>query len=65
MRQEVGIIFELYVVSPGPTTSGNFVFVFLGARAPLEIPRVKKNNNRIRKKFQIAITCSLLLLLAP
>ena len=34
---------------------------FLGARAPLEIARVKKkkNNNRT-KKFQIAITCSLL-----
>ena len=40
---------------------------FLGARAPLEIARVKKknNNNNITKKFQIAITCSLMLLLAP
>ena len=36
---------------------------FLGARAPLGIARVKNNNNRT-KKFQIAITCSLLFLLA-
>ena len=35
---------------------------FLGARAPLGIARVKRN---ITKKFQIAITCSLLFLLAP
>ena len=39
--------------------------VFLGARAPLEIARVKKKKKKRRKKFQIAITCSLLLLLAP
>ena len=33
-----------------------FSQTFLGARAPLEIARVKKNNNnRITKKFQIAI----------
>ena len=33
---------------------------FLGVRAPLELTDGKK-----RKKFQIAINCSLLLLLAP
>ena len=40
---------------------------FLGAQAPLELAHVKNNNNnkKLRKKFQIAITCSLLLLLAP
>ena len=40
---------------------------FLGARAPLELAHVKNNNindNKIRKKFQIAI-CSLLLQLSP
>ena len=33
-------------------------FPFLGARAPLELANVKKNNNnkKIRKKFLIAIT---------
>ena len=39
---------------------------FLGARAPLELAHVKKNNKKVRKKFQIAINCSLLLVvLAP
>ena len=43
------------------------IHCFLGARAPLELANVKKNNNnkKIRKKFLIAITCSLLLVLAP
>ena len=41
-----------------------YTYVFLGARAPLEIARVKKKKY-ITKKFQIAITCSLLFLLAP
>ena len=45
-------------------------YEFLGAQAPLELAHVKNNNNKsnkkkIRKKFLIAITCSLLLLLAP
>ena len=34
----------------------NKVPLFLGARAPLGIARVKKNNNNFTKKFQIAIT---------
>ena len=49
----------MYLLQVGP---------FLGARAPLELANVKKNNNKkkkIRKKFLIAITCYLLLLLAP
>ena len=36
--------------------------LFLGAQAPLGIARVK---NKRTEKFQIAIICSLLLLLAP
>ena len=39
--------------------------IFLGARAPLELARVKNNKNKITKKFQIAINWSLLLHLAP
>ena len=42
---------------------GKFIWVFLGARAPLEIAHVKKKKKR--KSFQIAITWSLLFLLAP
>ena len=41
------------------------VVQFLGARAPLGIARVKKKKKEGRKKFQKAINCSLLLLLAP
>ena len=46
---------------PGHNLDISFIF-FLEAQAPLGITRVKKTG---RKKFQIAITCSLLLLLAP
>ena len=56
-KQEIYWSFTNMGATPPPL--GKFpVFssaIFLGARAPLRIARVKKNNN-FTKKFQIAIT---------
>ena len=45
--------------------SVSYLVRFLGARSPLGIAPVKNNNNKRTKKFHIALTCSLLLELAP